>query len=102
MRTEKIGLRRLLRDVLSHDGMESGLRRDISRAISEPDPLVAWERTLEILQSLNRAGKLTWQGVAEKNGERYLRFRDPDSGNVFSLMEPPTVKAEVLPCLPRG
>ncbi len=102
MRTEKIGLRKLLRDVLSHDGMESGLRRDISRAISEPDPLIAWERTLEILQSLNRSGKLTWQGVVEKNAERYLRFRDPESGNVFSLMEPPAVKAEVLPCLPRG
>ena len=70
MRTEKIGLRRLLKDVLSRDGMDSGLRRDISRAVSEPDPLVAWESTLEIMQSLNRSGKLTWQGVIEKNGER--------------------------------
>lgn len=102
MRTERIGLRKLLKDVLSHDGMDSGLRRDISRAIAEPDQLAAWERTLEILQSLNRSGKLTWQGVVEKNGDRYLRFRDPETGNVYSLMEPPTVKAEVLPCLPRG
>ena len=102
MRTEKIGLRRLLKGFLGRDGIATELRREISRAMAEQDPLVAWEETLEIMQKLSRSGEFAWLGVTEKNGEKYLRFRDPSSGNVFSLMEPPTVKAEVLPCLPRG
>jgi diguanylate cyclase (GGDEF)-like protein len=102
MRTQRIGLRRLLRDMLGRDALGVELRRDISSAIAEPDPLVAWEKTLEIMQELYRAGKFHWLGVTEKNGERFIKFRDPLSGDVFSLMEPPTLKAEVLPCLPQG
>ena len=102
MRTEKISLHTLLKDILNRDSLGAGLRREIGSALTETDPLVAWEKTLEIMQDLHRAGKLLWQGMTEKNGERYIRFRDPSTGNVLSLVEPPTVRAEVLPCLPRG
>ena len=102
MKTQRIGLQDLLREILSRDTLDTELRRDISSAISETDPLVAWEKTLEIMQRMQRDGGLKWVGVMEKNGDRYLKFRDPGTGDVFSLMEPPTVKAEVLPCLPRG
>lgn len=102
MKTEKIGLRRLLKQIADRGGIDVELRREVARAVSEPDPLVAWEKTLEIMQGLQRAGNLVWLGVTEKNGERYIKFKDPDSGNVFSLMAPPTEKMEVLPSLPRG
>jgi diguanylate cyclase (GGDEF)-like protein len=102
MRTEKINLNRLLKDILNRDSFDADLRREIGSALAEPDTLVAWEKTLEIMQGLHRSGKLVWQGVTEKNGERYIKFRDPATGNVLSLVEPPTVRAEVLPCLPRG
>lgn len=102
MRTEKIGLQTLLNDILNRDSFGVDIRREIGNALSEPDPLVAWEKTLEIMQRLHRAGNLVWQGVTEKSGERYIRFRDPETGNILSLVEPPTVRAEVLPCLPRG
>jgi diguanylate cyclase (GGDEF)-like protein len=102
MKTQKIGLRKLLKAIVSRDGIDIELRRDIASAISEPDPLVAWEKTLEIMQQLQRNGNMEWLGVTEKNGEKYVKFRDPGSGNVFSLMAPPTQKAEVLPSLPRG
>jgi len=102
MRTEKISLHKLLKDILNKDGLDAGLRREIGRAATESDPLVAWEKTLEIMQGLNRSGRLVWQGVTEKNGERYIRFSDPSTGNILSLVEPPAVRAEVLPCLPRG
>jgi diguanylate cyclase (GGDEF)-like protein len=102
MRTEKISLHTLLKDVLKKDSLGVELRREIGSAISESDPLIAWEKTLEIMQGLHRSGRLVWQGVTEKNGERYIRFHDPSTGNILSLVEPPTVRAEVLPCLPRG
>lgn len=102
MRTEKISLHTLLKDILNKDSLGVDLRREISSAISESDPLIAWEKTLEIMQGLHRSGKLVWRGVTEKNGERYIKFHDPSTGNILSLVEPPTVRAEVLPCLPRG
>jgi diguanylate cyclase (GGDEF)-like protein len=102
MRTEKISLHKLLTEILNKDSLGAGLRREIGRAASESDPLIAWEKTLEIMQALNRSGRLVWQGVTEKAGERYIKFRDPSSGDVLSLVEPPAVRAEVLPCLPRG
>ncbi|MFH1314007.1 MAG: sensor domain-containing diguanylate cyclase [Candidatus Eisenbacteria bacterium] len=102
MRTERIGLRKLLRQIAGRDGIGIELRRDIADAVSEGDPLVAWEKTLQIMQGLNRAGELVWLGISERDGEKHIKFRDPVSGNVYSLKEPPTLKAEVLPSLPRG
>jgi diguanylate cyclase (GGDEF)-like protein len=102
MRTEKISLQKLLKEVLNKDSLGTDFRREVARAVTESDPLVAWEKTLEIMQGLHRSGQLVWQGVTEKNGERYIRFRDPSTGNILSLVEPPAVRAEVLPCLPRG
>jgi diguanylate cyclase (GGDEF)-like protein len=102
MKTEKIGLRRLLKQIIDRDGVDVELRREVANAIYEPDPLVAWEKTMEILQRLQRNGSFVRLGVTEKSGERYIRFKDPASGNVFSLMAPPTEKMEVLPSLPRG
>jgi diguanylate cyclase (GGDEF)-like protein len=102
MRTEKISLHTLLSDILNRENFSADLRRDIGGALAETDPLIAWEKTLEIMQGLHRSGKLVWQGMAEKNGQRYIRFCDPSTGNILSLVEPPTVRAEVLPCLPRG
>jgi diguanylate cyclase (GGDEF)-like protein len=102
MRTQRIGLRELLKKVIDQQYGDAELRREIGRALSESDPLIAWERALEIMQRLCKAGKFTWLGVADKDGQRYVKFRDPSSGNVFSLLEPPTVRAEVLPFMPRG
>jgi diguanylate cyclase (GGDEF)-like protein len=102
MRTERISLKGLLNKILDRDGIGTELRRDITRAMSEPDPLAAWERTLEVMQALCRSGGFRWLGTIEKNGERFIKFRDPASGDTFSLREPPTVRAEVLPFLARG
>jgi diguanylate cyclase (GGDEF)-like protein len=102
MKTEKISLNRLLTEILNRENFDPDLRREIGSVLAETDPLIAWERTLEIMQGLHRSGALIWQDVAERNGQRYIRFRDPLTGNILSLAEPPTVRAEVLPCLPRG
>jgi diguanylate cyclase (GGDEF)-like protein len=51
---------------------------------------------------MSASGKIRWLGVSERNGERFLRFQDPSSLDVFALKEPPTIKAEVVPFLPRG
>jgi diguanylate cyclase (GGDEF)-like protein len=102
MRTEKIGLRRLLRQIVGRDGIDVELRRDITSAISEPDPLVAWGKTLEIMRRLEESGSFVWLGMTEKNGQKFMKFRDPASGNVFSVLQPPTEKVDVLPSLPRG
>jgi diguanylate cyclase (GGDEF)-like protein len=41
-------------------------------------------------------------GLTVKEGQKFMKFRDPDSGNVFSVPQPPTEKVHVLPSLPRG
>jgi diguanylate cyclase (GGDEF)-like protein len=102
MKTEKIGLRRLLKHIADKDGIDVDVRREVASAISEADPLIAWEKALEIMQRLEQCGRFVWLGVTEKNGRRYLKFKDPASGSVFSLMAPPTERMEVLPSLPRG
>lgn len=102
MKTEKISLRSLLNKMLASDGTDTELRKSLHRALAEPDPLVAWEQTLEIMQAMSKSGRVRWLGVSERNGERYLRFQDPGSLDVFSLKEPPALKAEVAPFLPRG
>jgi diguanylate cyclase (GGDEF)-like protein len=102
MRTEKIGLHRLLTEIINRDDFSPDLRREVGRALAETDPLIAWEKALEIMQALHRSGRLEWQGMAEKDGQRFIRFHDPSTGNILSLVEPPTIRAEVLPCLPRG
>jgi diguanylate cyclase (GGDEF)-like protein len=102
MRTQKISLDKLLTDLLARDTVTAELRRGIKAALSESDPLVAWEKALVVMRDLNRAGKLVWLGVNERSDGKFIRFRDPETGDVFSLKEPPTVRAEVLPFLPRG
>ncbi|HVP57823.1 MAG TPA: sensor domain-containing diguanylate cyclase [bacterium] len=102
MRTEKISVRNLLDRILATDGGDTELRKSLLRALAEPDPLIAWEQTLEIMDSMSRAGRIKWLGVSERNGERFLRFQDPRTMDIFSLREPPTVKAEVVPFMPRG
>jgi diguanylate cyclase (GGDEF)-like protein len=102
MRTEKIGLKHLLNKMLAGDSGGIELRKDLLRALAEPDPLIAWEQTLEIMHAMSRAGTIRWLGAGERNGERFLRFQDPRSLDVFSLKEPPAIKAEVVPFLPRG
>jgi diguanylate cyclase (GGDEF)-like protein len=102
MRTERIGLRRLLTDVLGPKIDDTELRREAVRTMSEPDPLVAWERVLSLMQGLCRSGSLKWLGSVEKDGARFVKFSDADDGNVYSLREPPTSRAELLPFLPRG
>jgi diguanylate cyclase (GGDEF)-like protein len=102
MKTEKISLRNLLSKVLSADSTDTELRKEILRTLGEPDPLVAWEQALEIMQAMSRSGRVRWLGVSERDGERFLRFQDARSLDVFSLKEPPTIKAEVVPFLPKG
>jgi len=102
MRTERIGLRRLLAEVLGPKITDTELRREAIRTLSEPDPLVAWERALSIMQGLCSSGGLKWLGRVEKDGLRFVRFSDCEDGNVYSLREPPTARTEVLPFLPRG
>jgi diguanylate cyclase (GGDEF)-like protein len=102
MKTEKISLRNLLNKMLSSDSADTQLRKDLLRTVGEPDPLIAWEQTLEIMHAMSRSGRVKWLGVSERDGERFLRFQDSRSLDVFSLKEPPTVKAEVVPFLPRG
>jgi diguanylate cyclase (GGDEF)-like protein len=102
MRTERIGLKHLLNKILAGDSADIELRKDLLRALAEPDPLIAWEQTLEIMHAMSRAGRVRWLGAGERNGERFLRFQDPRSLDVFSLKEPPAIKAEVVPFLPRG
>jgi diguanylate cyclase (GGDEF)-like protein len=102
MKTEKITLRHLLSRILASDAADTELRKSLLRAIAEPDPLIAWEQTLEIMHSMSTSGRVRWLGISERNGERFLRFQHTDSLDVFSLKEPPTIKAEVVPFLPRG
>lgn len=102
MRTERINLKRLFTDVLGPRITDTELRREAIRTMSEADPLVAWERTLTIMQGLCRSGGLRWLGNFEKDGARFVKFSDPEDGNVYSLKEPPTTKVEVVPFLPRG
>lgn len=102
MKTEKISLRHLLNKILAGDAADTELRKSLLRALAEGDPLVAWEQTLEIMHSMSRSGRIRWLGTSERDGEKFLRFQDPRSLDVFSLKEPPTVKAEVMPFLPKG
>ncbi len=102
MRTERISLRKLFTDVLGPKITDTEIRREAVRTMSEPDPLVAWENALTIMQGLCRSGSLRWLGSAEKDGERFIKFSDAEDGNVYSLREPPTTRAEVVPFLPRG
>ncbi len=103
MKIQRISLRKLLREILPFDdAVDPALRKEIARALNEPDPLAAWERALSIMQSMCKAGKLKWLGIQERNGVKYIRFSDPLTGNIYSLREPPTSKAEVIPFLPRG
>jgi diguanylate cyclase (GGDEF)-like protein len=102
MRTEKINLRKLFTDVLGPKITDTELRREAVRTMSEPDPLVAWEKALSIMQGLCKSGSLEWLGSVEKDGARFVRFSDGEHGNVYSLREPPTSRAEVVPFLPRG
>jgi hypothetical protein len=102
MKIERISVRNLLDRILASDGENTGLRKSLLRALAEPDALIAWEQTLEIMDSMSRSGRIKWLGVSERNGERFLRFQDPQTMDIFSLREPPTVKAEVVPFMPRG
>jgi len=102
MRTEKINLRKLFTDVLGPKITDTELRREAVRTMSEPDPLVAWEKALSIMQGLCKSGSLEWLGSVEKDGARFARFSDGERGDVYSLREPPTSRTEVVPFLPRG
>jgi diguanylate cyclase (GGDEF)-like protein len=102
MKTEKISLRHLLNKILTSDAADTELRKNLLRTLAEPDPLIAWEQALEIMHAMSKSGRIRWLGVSERDGEKYLRFQDPRNMDVFSLREPPTVKAEVVPFLPRG
>lgn len=102
MKTEKISLHRLLNKMLAGDAADTELRKSLVRALAERDPLVAWEQTLEIMHSMSRSGRIRWLGTSERDGEKFLRFQDPRTLDVFSLKEPPTIKAEVMPFLPKG
>ena len=102
MRTEKISVKRLLTEVLSRKIRDTELRREAMRAMREPDPMVAWEKVLSIMQGLCRTGDLKWLGSVEKDGASYVKFSDTDDGSVYSLREPPTARAEAVPFLPRG
>jgi diguanylate cyclase (GGDEF)-like protein len=102
MRTEKINLRKLLTEVLGPKITDTELRREAVRTMSEPDPLVAWEKVLCVMRGLCKSGSLKSLGSAERDGERFVRFRDAEDGNVYLLREPPAARAEVMPFLPRG
>ncbi len=102
MRTERIDIRKLLTEVLGSKISDADLKREAVRAAAEQDPLVAWEKALSIMQGLCRSGSLKWLGYVEKGGARFVRFSDAEDRNVYSLREPPTVRAEVVPFLPRG
>ena len=65
MRTERISLRKLLTDVLGPKISDTELRREAVRTMSEPDPLVAWEKVLSIMQGLCRSGGLKRLGSVE-------------------------------------
>ena len=79
MKTERISLKNLLRRILSRDSLSIELRRDLAGTLSEQDTLVAWEGTLRIMQAMCKSGAFRWMGVTEKDGRRYIRFRDPGS-----------------------
>jgi diguanylate cyclase (GGDEF)-like protein len=102
MKTEKISVRRLLDRILAGDGVTTELRKSLLRALAEPDALIAWEQALEIMDGLSRSGVITLLGPSERDGARFLRFQDPRTMDIFALREPPAVKAEVVPFLPRG
>ena len=102
MKTERISLRRLLTKMLAGNNADSELRKNLLRALAEPDPLIAWEQALEVMHGMSASGRIRWLGTSERNGEKFLRFQDPHTLDVFALKEPPTIKAEVVPFLPRG
>jgi len=102
MRTERIGIRKLLNEVLSSKIDDTELKREALRALSEPDSHVAWARVFALMKGLCSSGRLKYMGTVDRDGARFARFGDADGGNVYSLREPATTKAEVIPFLPRG
>jgi diguanylate cyclase (GGDEF)-like protein len=102
MKTERISLKHLLNRILAGNSSDAELRKSLLRALAERDPLIAWDQTLQVMDAMSKSGRIRWLGTSERDGEKFLRFQDPLTQDVFALREPPTIKAEVVPFLPRG
>ncbi|HEC83111.1 MAG TPA: hypothetical protein ENI46_01325, partial [Firmicutes bacterium] len=102
MKIERINFQKLLEKFASRRDIDPELRRDIGSAMAETGVLSAWDQTLQVLRKLEGRGLLRALGSVVRNGNLYLRFKDVRTGDVISLMKPPTEKLEVTPSLPPG
>lgn len=97
-----MGLRKFLEKLIENEQLDAALRREIMGALSEDETFSAWQKTIGVMKHLAQAGFVWDLGSVIRNGNRYLRFEDVRTGDIFSIPEPPTQKVELLPMLAKG